>query len=74
MSPQKRSGDVAARVAGCRSKLNNPWPYGKPLRGWRLNEQGDGDIALSSGTRLESGQVDPAYMAAVAKVTELGPV
>jgi len=39
-----------------------------------LNEQGDGDIALSSGTRLESGQVDPAYMAAVAKVTELGPV
>ncbi|MBB3665220.1 hypothetical protein FB384_004173 [Prauserella sediminis] len=71
-SPQKPAGDVAARVAGYRGKLDNPWPYGKPLRGWRLDDQGDGDTAVSSGTRLESGQTDPAYTAAVAKATELG--
>lgn len=72
MSPPNRAGDVTARVAGYRDKLDNPWPYGKPLRGWRLTEQGGGDTALSSGTRLETGEVDPAYTAAAAKAAELG--
>lgn len=27
---------VAERVAARRARLEHPWPYGKPLRGWRL--------------------------------------
>lgn len=37
-----------------------------------MDDQKDGDTALSSGTRLESGRADPAYTAAVEKARALG--
>ncbi|MCR3721167.1 MULTISPECIES: DddA-like double-stranded DNA deaminase toxin [Prauserella salsuginis group] len=70
-SPPVRAGDVTSRVSTYRAKLENPWPYGKPLRGWRLTRHGE-DVGLSSGARLESGQTDPAYTAAVERATALG--
>ena len=64
---------VADRVAAHRARLEHPWPYGKPLRGWRLaGNGGSGDQELSSGTKLSSGQTDPAYAAAVERARELG--
>lgn len=71
-APPQRVTDLAKRVSGYRTKLDNPWPYGKPLRGWRLSTQEGGDTELSSGTRLASGQTDPAYTAAVERATTLG--
>ncbi|WP_158303276.1 MULTISPECIES: DddA-like double-stranded DNA deaminase toxin [Pseudonocardiaceae] len=58
---------------GYRAKLDNPWPYGRPLQGWRLGDTGEqGDQELASGTTLTSGQIDPAYTAAVQRARELG--
>ncbi|WP_154663725.1 DddA-like double-stranded DNA deaminase toxin [Saccharomonospora iraqiensis] len=71
-APPERASDLAKRVSGYRTKLDHPWPYGKPLRGWRLSTQEGGDTELSSGTRLASGQTDPAYTAAVERATTLG--
>lgn len=67
------SGDAPARVTKYRAQLENPWPYGKPLKGWRLGQTGEErDAELSSGTKLPSGQADPAYAAAVDKAKALG--
>jgi hypothetical protein len=67
--------------------LVNPWPYGKPLRGWRISlripqprgsTHSDGDpcpptdVELVSGTKNADGNPDPAYDAAVAKARALG--
>lgn len=67
------SEDAPARVTKYRAQLENPWPYGKPLKGWRLGQTGEQrDAELSSGTKLPSGQADPAYAAAVDKAKALG--
>lgn len=71
-SPPRRGDETTARVTTYRARLENPWPYGTPLRGWRLGTTGDDDTALTSGTKLESGETDPAYSAAVDKATALG--
>ncbi|MFE0023888.1 DddA-like double-stranded DNA deaminase toxin [Amycolatopsis sp. NPDC059021] len=62
-----------ARIADYRKRLEQPWPYGKPLRGWRLSSAGEeGDEELSSGTKLKSGETDPRYVAAVKRAEGLG--
>jgi hypothetical protein len=64
---------TAGRVAAYRARLEHPWPYGKPLQGWRLaGSDGSGDQELASGTKLPSGHTDPAYSAAVQRARELG--
>lgn len=72
-APGTSQRTTAGRVAAYRARLEHPWPYGKPLQGWRL-AGGDGadDQDLASGTKLASGQTDPAYTAAVQRAGELG--
>lgn len=72
-APRTAEGTTAGRVAAYRARLEHPWPYGKPLQGWRLAD-GDGadDQELASGTKLASGQTDPAYTAAAQRAGELG--
>lgn len=66
-------GETYTRVDRFRARLENPWPYGKPLKGWRLDQTDEQqDAELSSGTKLPSGQTDPAYTAAVEKARALG--
>jgi hypothetical protein len=67
------SENAPSRVTKYRAQLENPWPYGKPLKGWRLDQTGEHwDTELSSGTKLPSGQADPAYTAAADKAQALG--
>ncbi|MGI8310747.1 DddA-like double-stranded DNA deaminase toxin [Saccharopolyspora hattusasensis] len=64
---------TAGWVAAYRARLEHPWPYGKPLQGWRLaGGDGSSDRELASGTKLASGQTDPSYTAAVQRARELG--
>ncbi len=68
-----QSRPVPARVAEYRARLEHPWPYGRPLRGWRLAASGQPqDRELTSGTKLPTGEIDPAYTAAVDKARTLG--
>lgn len=72
-SSSGRGRTVAQRVAAHRARLEHSWPYGKPLQGWRLaGSSGTGDQELTSGTKLASGQTDPAYTAAVERARALG--
>ncbi|MET7990381.1 DddA-like double-stranded DNA deaminase toxin [Amycolatopsis sp. NPDC005232] len=64
---------TSVRVAEYRARLEHPWPYGRPLRGWRLAPVGaTTDQELTSGTKQAAGEADPAYTAAVEKARALG--
>lgn len=63
----------SSRVTRYRERLERPWPYGRPLRGWRLATTDDReDSEVTSGVKLASGEVDPAYTAAVERARALG--
>lgn len=61
------------RIADYRRRLDHPWPYGRPLRGWRISsENANRDEELASGTKRSTGEVDPGYRAAVERAEQLG--